>query len=75
MIVYTKPNCVQCNATTRKMEEMGIEFEPRPLTEHPEGLTLAQEHGISSAPVVDAGDRVWGGYRPDLIKEYAAVMV
>jgi len=75
LIVYTKPNCVQCGATTRKMTELGIEFEPRPLMDHPEGLTLARENSIASAPVVDAGDRVWGGYRPDLIQEYAPVMV
>lgn len=75
LIVYTKDRCVQCDATKRKLDELGVEYEARPLAEYPEGLTIAQEHGIASAPVVVAGDRVFSGYRPDVLKEYAAVMV
>lgn len=75
MIVYTKPSCVQCSATTRKASELGIEPDARPLADHPEALELAREHGISSAPIVVAGGKVWGGYRPDLIKEYATALI
>lgn len=75
VIVYTKPNCVQCGASTRKMDDLGIEYTPRPLAEHPEGLEVAREHGISSAPVIVADGQVWGGYRPDLIQALAPAMV
>lgn len=75
VIVYTKPNCVQCGASTRKMEELGVEYEPRPLAEHPEGLEVAREHGISSAPVIVADGQVWGGYKPEEIERYARSLV
>lgn len=75
LIVYTKPSCVQCDATQRKLVELGIEFTPLPLADHPEGLELAMCNGVTSAPVVDAGDQVWGGYKPHLIAQYAPAMV
>lgn len=34
--VYTKPGCVQCNATYRALESKGLEFDLVDVSEHPE---------------------------------------
>lgn len=73
--VYTKDRCVQCDATKRKLDELGVEYVALPLAEHPEGLELAMNNGVSSAPVVDTGDRVFGGYRPTLLEALVPVIV
>ena len=66
--VYTKPGCVACDATKRKMDDLGIEYTPEDLMSSPAVLQMAREQGITSAPVVDTGTAVWGGYKPDMIR-------
>lgn len=66
--VYTKPGCVACDATKRKMDDLGIEYTPEDLMSSPAVLQKAREQGISSAPVVVAGDVMFGGYRPDMLR-------
>lgn len=65
--VYTKPSCVQCNATYRRLESKGIEFQVVDMSVDEEALEKAKELGYAQAPVVFAGDQHWSGYRPDLI--------
>lgn len=68
VIVYTKPRCVQCNATTRELRKRGVAYEVRDMT----GDNAAYERviglGYQQAPVVEAGPRHWSGFRPDLIQ-------
>lgn len=64
--VKTESKCVQCDATLRKFEELGLEY----MTVSAENsLDMLKELGHTSAPVV-IPDLVpgWGGYRPDLIE-------
>jgi len=70
--VYTKPACVQCNATYRALADKGIEYEVKDLTE-PENLEYAKSLGHLQAPVVvtPAGEN-WSGFRPDLIERLAS---
>lgn len=65
--VYSKPACVQCNATYRALDERGVEYEVKDLSQDPEALESVKALGHLSAPVVIAGDRNWAGFRPDLI--------
>lgn len=62
--VYTTPNCVQCNATKKHLERRGIGFEVVDLSEHPDKLNEFVSMGLSTAPIVDTGTRMWSGYRP-----------
>lgn len=64
--VHTKPGCVQCNATTRKLRALGIPYATVELTE--ESAARFKRFGHLSAPVVTAGERSWSGYRPDLLE-------
>ncbi len=65
--VLSKPSCVQCTATYRKLDERGIEYEVTDITKDPEALELAKSLGHMSAPVVITDSDHWSGFRPDKI--------
>ena len=70
--VYTKPACVQCNATYRALDSKGIEYEVTDLSEDPAALEQVKSLGYMQAPVVVADEEHWSGFRPDKINELAA---
>lgn len=70
--VYTKPSCVQCNATYRALESQGIEYDIVDLSEDPTALETVKELGYLQAPVVVTDDEHWSGFRPDRISALAA---
>lgn len=67
--LYTKPNCVQCDATKRALEKTGLAYVTVDLTQDAAALEQVQQWGYRSAPVVVAGDDHWSGFRPDKISE------
>lgn len=71
IVVYTKPSCVQCNATYRKLDALGIRYEVLDLSQDEEALEMTKSLGYMQAPVVIAGDEHWSGFRPDKIEELA----
>lgn len=70
--VYTKPSCVQCNATYRSLDSKGIEYNVVDLTEDADALAAVRELGYQQAPVVIAEGDHWSGFRPDKIDELAS---
>ncbi|EEJ53181.1 glutaredoxin [Mobiluncus mulieris 28-1] len=74
IIVYTKPNCVQCNATKRTMDKHGLDYDTVDLTQDINALNRVKELGFSQAPVVVAGEDAWSGFRPDKIKELSTTV-
>ncbi|AZQ77503.1 glutaredoxin-like protein NrdH [Flaviflexus ciconiae] len=73
--VYTKPACVQCNATTRALNKAGLAYDTVDLTEDAEALEAVKALGYQQAPVVMAGGDHWAGFRPDKIKALVAANV
>ncbi len=69
--VYTKPACVQCNATYKALEKQGIEFEKVDITADDEARDYVMSLGYLQAPVVVAGSEHWAGFRPERIKALA----
>lgn len=67
--VYSKPACVQCNATCRALDKAGIDYAIIDITEDAEARDYVMGLGYLQAPVVVAGEEHWGGFRPDRIKE------
>ena len=65
--VYTKPNCVQCNMTKKRLEDKGIAYSTVDITQDPEALDKLISQGFQAAPVVNVGDRWWAGFQPDEI--------
>ncbi|MDF2917992.1 MAG: glutaredoxin-like protein NrdH [Microbacterium sp.] len=70
--VYSKPSCVQCNATYRALDSKGIEYQVIDLSENPAALEYVQDLGYLQAPVVVVDDHDhWSGFRPDHIDRIA----
>jgi glutaredoxin-like protein NrdH len=69
--VYTKPSCVQCNATYRALDSKGIEYEILDLSQDETALAAVKELGYLQAPVVITDEDHWSGFRPDKIDELA----
>lgn len=67
--VYTKPACVQCNATYRALDKKGIEYKSVDISEDPEALERVRAMGYMQAPVVITDNDHWSGFRPDKIAE------
>lgn len=71
IIVYSKPQCVQCNATVRALEAKGIAHKVVDLTLDNSAMESVQSMGYRQAPVVVAGTTHWSGFRPDMISQLA----
>lgn len=70
--VYTKPACVQCNATKRALDKQGLDYTTVDVTEDAAAADNLKALGFASVPVVIADDtEPWAGYRPDRVKALA----
>ncbi|MFD4009120.1 glutaredoxin-like protein NrdH [Brachybacterium vulturis] len=69
--VYTKPLCVQCDATKRALNKLGFAYDVVDLTEDELALKRVKALGYAQAPVVVTSEDHWSGYRPDKIKALA----
>lgn len=67
--VYSKENCVQCNATYRALGKRALEYTVVMLEDNPGLAEQFREEGFMQAPIVDIGTEKWSGFRPDKIKE------
>ena len=76
IIIYTKNNCVQCNATKNALDRQGIASQLINLDSQPEAIDNLKSLGYRQVPVVMADDDHWSGFRPDKIaslRQLAAV--
>lgn len=69
--VYTKPACVQCNATFRALDKAGIPYTKVDVTEDAEARDYHMSLGYLQLPVVVAGPDEWAGFKPDRIRAIA----
>ncbi|ROS78459.1 glutaredoxin-like protein NrdH [Cellulomonas sp. PhB143] len=70
--VYSKPACVQCDATYRALDKKGVDYTVVDISQDAEALELVRGLGYLQAPVVVADDTHWSGFRPDQISALAA---
>ncbi len=66
--VYTKPACVQCNATKKALDREGLEYALVDISADEEARDYVMALGYVQAPVVEANGEHWSGFRPDRIK-------
>ena len=71
IVVYTKPACVQCNATYKALDKVGVPYRVVDISEDEEARDYVMGLGYLQAPVVVAGDAHWSGFRPDRVKALA----
>jgi glutaredoxin-like protein NrdH len=67
IVVYTKPACVQCEATKRLLNKLELEYETVDITEDAAAFEMLIAKGFQAAPVVNAGDDWWAGFNPEKI--------
>ena len=69
VVVYSKPSCVQCTMTYRRLDQLGIGYSKVDITENPAALEfITEDLGYSQAPVVvdnEDDQNHWSGFRPD----------
>ena len=71
--VYTKPDCVQCDATKRTLSKHDIPFIEIDLSDNMEVLDRLKAAGWMRAPIVETADgETWSGFRPDRIRDLAS---
>ena len=73
--VYTKPACVQCNATYRALDAKGLKYKSVDLSVDENALDVVKAMGYMQAPVVVTDQDHWSGFRPDKIEELALASV
>jgi glutaredoxin-like protein NrdH len=69
IVVYSNPNCVQCEQTKRFLDQKGIEYESKMIQDSPEVMPLIEEKGYTSAPVVVTDNDSWSGFRLTKLNE------
>lgn len=66
--VYSRPRCVQCNATYMALNNAGIRYEVIDASQSTEATEFIKSLGYVQAPVVYVDEfNHWSGFRPDLI--------
>jgi glutaredoxin-like protein NrdH len=73
--VYSKPQCVQCDATYRALDKKGIDYDVIDISQDADALEMVRGLGYMQAPVVIADDTHWAGFRPDRIAAVAKQLV
>ncbi|AKA38065.1 glutaredoxin-like protein NrdH [Yersinia ruckeri] len=67
IIIYSKPDCVQCNATYRALDKHGISYQTIDITNDIQALNHVKSLGYQQVPVIVVGHDHWSGFRPDKI--------
>ena len=70
--VYTKPACVQCNATYKALDKHGLDYTVVDISLDDDARDYVMALGYLQAPVVVVDDEHWSGFRPERIKAVAA---
>ncbi|MEZ2373100.1 glutaredoxin domain-containing protein [Arthrobacter sp. RCC_34] len=75
VVLYSKPRCVQCDATKRALNKAGIVYTTVDVSTDTTALEFVIALGHQQAPVVfvalpDGESVHWSGYIPDLIKQH-----
>jgi len=69
--VYSKPHCVQCDATKRALNKAGLAYDVVDITEDAEALAKVKLLGYVQAPVVVTDTDHWSGFHPEKVKTLA----
>lgn len=68
--LYTRPSCMQCTATKRRLDKHGIAYAEHTLANHPAVVDDLKARGFMAAPgvILRASDGgildAWGGMNP-----------
>ena len=66
--VYTLPACVQCNQTKRVLDAQGTAYTEVDLGDHPLKAEQFRQAGYLAAPIVQAGNQTWSGFKLERLR-------
>jgi glutaredoxin-like protein NrdH len=69
--LYTKPACVQCNATQKALDRAGLDYTMVDVSVDDEAREYVLALGYLQAPVVEVDGEHWSGFRPERIRGLA----
>lgn len=69
VLIYTKEDCIQCDATKEALKDAGHEYKEIKLEEDPDALEHFKRNGHKSAPIVVTKSEAWAGFQPDRIAQ------
>jgi len=70
--VYSKPSCVQCVQTMKKLDRLGLEYTKIDITQDEDAYKYVTETlGYQAAPVVVTETDHWFGFNPDKLNALA----
>ncbi|MDK8450837.1 glutaredoxin-like protein NrdH [Corynebacterium mastitidis] len=70
--VYTKPACMQCNATKKALDRASLDYTLVDISLDEEARDYVLALGYLQAPVVEVGGEHWSGFRPERIRALVA---
>ncbi|HEX9174880.1 MAG TPA: glutaredoxin-like protein NrdH [Mycobacterium sp.] len=71
--VYTKPACMQCNATFRALDHAEIAYTKIDITQDRTARDYVLSLGYLSLPVVYVSPALhWSGFRPEKLRSLSA---
>jgi glutaredoxin-like protein NrdH len=79
--VYSKPRCVQCDATKRWLDKRDIPYSLVDITESPADAEAIKDLGFQQAPVVIVStgdpetDLMWSGFDVNNLKKYTITSI
>jgi glutaredoxin-like protein NrdH len=71
--VYTKPGCVQCEYTEKKLSEWHVPHNTVDVTQDPAAMQQVLASGNMQMPMVVAGDDHWNGFQYDKLQDLKAI--
>jgi glutaredoxin-like YruB-family protein len=72
VVVYSQPGCVPCKALKGYLEDLGIHFEDKDITQDEAAMTEVLDMGFRGTPVLVVGDEAIQGFDPDEVKRLLA---
>ena len=70
--VYTKPACMQCNATKKALDRAGLDYTLVDISMDEEAREYVLALGYLQAPGVEVDGDHWAGFRPERIRSLSA---
>lgn len=67
VIVYTLPDCIQCEMTKKYLDRNNVQYSTVDMSEDKEASENISKLGYKQAPVVVYNNFHWSGFRPDKI--------
>lgn len=72
VIIYTQPNCSQCEQTKRYLDLKKVPYETIDITQNEDAFSFVVSLGYKSVPVVSTEDGdIWSGFRLEKLNELA----